>query len=84
MLRIRRRHGLFVFAVIQSGMTTAIAAAIASTPFLGDSTFMAHWLGSWLIAWVAMTPIVLLAAPLIRRLVFALTIASDLDEKART
>jgi len=84
MLRIPRRHGHFVFAVIQSGMTTAIAAAIASAPFLGDSTFMVHWLGSWLIAWTAMTPIVLLAAPLIRRLVFALTIASELDEKART
>ncbi|MDP1748932.1 MAG: DUF2798 domain-containing protein [Reyranella sp.] len=84
MLRIPRHHGHFVFAVIQSGMTTAIAAAIASAPFLGDSAFMAHWLGSWLIAWTAMTPVVLLAAPLIRRLVVALTIASDLDGKART
>lgn len=65
-------------------MTTAIAAAIASSPFLCDSTFMAHWLGSWLIAWTAMTPIVLLAALLIRRLAFALTIASELDEKAQT
>ena len=45
---------------------------------------MVHWLGSWLIAWTAMTPIVLMAAPLIRRLVFALTIASELDEEART
>lgn len=84
MLRIPRHYGHFVFAVIQSGMTTAIAAAIASVPFLGDSTFLVHWFGSWLIAWTAMTPIVLLAAPLIRRLVLALTTASDLDGKART
>ena len=84
MLRIPRRYGHFVFAVIQSGMTTAIAAAIASAPFLSDSTFMAHWIGSWLIAWAAMTPIVLLAAPVIRRLVHALTTASELDERART
>jgi hypothetical protein len=83
MLRIPRRHGHFVFAVIQSGMTTAIAAAIASAPFLGDSTFMVHWLVSWAIAWTAMTPVVLLAAPFIRRLVLALTIAAELDEKAR-
>jgi len=77
MLRIPRRYGHFVFAVIQSGMTSAMAAAIASMPFLGDSTFMVHWLDSWLIAWAAMAPIVILAAPFIRRLVFALTIASE-------
>jgi membrane protein implicated in regulation of membrane protease activity len=84
MLRIPRHYGHFVFAVIQSGMTTAIAAAIASVPFLGDSTFMVHWLGSWLIAWTAMAPIVLLAAPVIRRLVHALTTVSELDKGART
>jgi hypothetical protein len=40
---------------------------------------MVHWLGSWLVAWAAMAPIVLLAAPFIRRLVLALTIASEFD-----
>jgi hypothetical protein len=79
MLGIPRRYGHFVFAVIQSGMTSAIAAAIASTPFLDDSTFLIHWLGSWLVAWTAMVPIVLLAAPIIRRLVLALTTVSELD-----
>ncbi len=79
MLRIPRRHAHFVFAVIQSGITSAIAAAIASAPFLDDATFMIHWLSSWLIAWVAMAPIVLLAAPFIRRLALALTIASEPD-----
>lgn len=79
MLGIPRRYGHFVFAVIQSGMTSAIAAAIASAPFLDDSTFLVHWLGSWLVAWTVMAPIVLLAAPIIRRLVHALTIVSELD-----
>jgi hypothetical protein len=79
MLRIPRRYGHFVFAVIQSGMTSAIAAAIASTPFLESSTFMVHWLAAWLVAWAAMAPIVLLAAPFIRRLVLALTVASEFD-----
>lgn len=79
MLGIPRRYGHFVFAVIQSGMTSAIAAAIASTPFLDDSTFLIHWLGSWLVAWTAMVPIVLLVAPIIRRLVLALTTVSELD-----
>jgi hypothetical protein len=75
MLRIPRRYGHFIFAVIQSGMTSAIAAAIASVPFLEESSFMVHWLGSWMIAWVTMIPLVILAAPLIRRLALALTVA---------
>jgi hypothetical protein len=74
MLRIPRRYGHFVFGVIQSGLTTAIATAIASLPFLAESTFLLHWLGAWVMAWAAMTPIVLLAAPVIRRLVEVLTI----------
>ena len=77
MLRIPRRYGHFVFSVIQSGLTSAIAAAIASAPFISNSTFIAHWLSSWLIAWATMIPVVLLAAPLIRRLVYALTIGSE-------
>lgn len=74
MLRIPRRYGHFVFGVIQSGLTTAIATAIASLPFLAESTFLLHWLGAWVMAWAAMTPIVLLAAPVIRRLVEVLTV----------
>ena len=77
MLRIPRRHAHFVFGVIQAGLTSAIAAAIASVPFLSASDFMVHWLSSWLIAWITMVPVVLLAAPLIRRLVHALTVATD-------
>jgi hypothetical protein len=49
------------------------AAAIASTPFLGQGMFVTNWLKSWVIAWIIMTPFVLLAAPLINRAVAALT-----------
>ena len=77
MLRIPRRYGHFVFAVIQSGMTSAIAAAIACAPFLEESTFLVHWLGSWSVAWAVMIPLVLLLAPFIRRLVLLLTIVSE-------
>ena len=75
MLRIPRHYGHFVFAVIQSGMTSAIAAAIASVPFFEERSFLVHWMSSWLIAWVTMIPIVILAAPLIRRIALALTVA---------
>jgi hypothetical protein len=76
MLRIPRKYGHFVFGVIQAGLTSAIAAGVASVSFFGTFAFVKNWLGSWLIAWMMTVPIVLLAAPGIRRLVLALTIES--------
>ena len=63
MLGIPRRFSHFVFGFIQSGLTCAVAAAIASVPFLEAGTFVSHWLQSWLLAWIMMLPIVLFAAP---------------------
>ncbi|MDB5575814.1 MAG: hypothetical protein JWR80_990 [Bradyrhizobium sp.] len=73
MLGIPRRFSHFVFGFIQSGLTCAVAAAIASVPFLAAGTFVAHWLRSWLVAWIMMLPIVLFAAPAIRSLTHILT-----------
>ena len=73
MLGIPRRYSHFVFGVIQSGLTSAIAAGIASIPFLNEGTFFINWLRAWSIAWVLMIPIVLFAAPAIRRMTHALT-----------
>ena len=72
-LRIPRRHGHFVFGVIQSGLTCLVAAGIASYPDSGTARFIEHWLISWLISWLTMLPLVLLAAPAIRALVNHLT-----------
>jgi hypothetical protein len=55
------------------GLTCAIAAAIASFPFVATGTFVAHWLQSWFVAWIMMLPIVLFAAPAIRSLTHILT-----------
>jgi hypothetical protein len=73
MLGIPRRYSHFVFGVIQSGLTCAIAAAIASYPFFAEGTFVAHWLGAWAVAWLMMIPVVLFAAPAIRHVTHALT-----------
>lgn len=73
MLGIPRRHSHFVFGVIQSGLTTVIAAGIASLPAPSAGQFLMHWLVSWLVAWAAMLPVVILAAPGIRSLAIALT-----------
>ena len=73
MLGIPRRYAHFIFGVIQSGLTSAIAAGIASAPFLAQGTFLMHWLMSWLLSWMLMLPVVVLAAPVIRGLANALT-----------
>ncbi len=62
-----------VFSVIQSGLTCAIAAAIAGVPSLATHDFLAHWLVSWVAAWIMMLPVVLLAAPAIRSISLRLT-----------
>lgn len=73
MFGIPRRHSHFVFGAIQSGLTSLIAAGVASFPSPTFTQFFIHWLVSWLIAWAVMLPIVLLAAPGIRALTVALT-----------
>ena len=70
---IPRRHGHFVFGVIQSGLTCLVAAGIASFPVKGVGAFFEHWLIAWLVSWLTMLPIVLLAAPVIRACVDHLT-----------
>jgi len=73
MLGILRRYSHFVFGIIQSGLTSLIAAGIASFPAGSAMVFFKHWMVSWLIAWAAMLPIVLLAAPAIRAFSLRLT-----------
>jgi hypothetical protein len=73
MLGIPRRYDYFVYGVIQSGLTCAVAAGIASLPFIATGTFVIHWLRSLLVAWIMMLPIVLFAAPAIRYLTQFLT-----------
>ena len=73
MLGIPRRFSHFLYGIIQSGITCAVAAAIACLPFLSTGDFALRWLRSWLIAWVTMLPIVLFAAPAIRGLTHVLT-----------
>jgi hypothetical protein len=73
MLGIPRRLSHFVYGIIQSGLTCAIASAIASHSFVQEGAFFAHWLRSWGIAWLTMLPIVLFAAPFIRKLTNVLT-----------
>ncbi len=73
MLPIPRRHAHFVFGVIQSGLTSFIASGFGSATLMGENGFLKHWMFAWLAAWLIMLPVVLLAAPAIRRLSIVLT-----------
>jgi hypothetical protein len=70
-IAIRRRSSHFLFGLIQSGFTTAVASAIASAPLIHNGLFFSHWqvmdigLGDKIL-------FVLLATPLIRKAVEAM------------
>lgn len=68
-----RRHAHLLFGLIQSGLTTGVASFIASVHWHPFRIAFGHWLASWPVSWLIMVPVVLVAAPIIRRLVTALT-----------
>ena len=47
-MAIPRRYSHFLFGLIQSGFTTAIASAIASASLIHDGLFVSHWVKSWI------------------------------------
>jgi hypothetical protein len=71
--KVPSRYSHLAYGVIQSGLTCSIAASIASISFLDKGYFIQHWLKSWGISWLSMLPVVVLTAPLIRRLVSCIT-----------
>lgn len=73
MPRLPKQYSHFAFGILQSGLTCAIAAAIANVPFISEGTFAGHWLKASLVSWAVMLPVVMVAAPVIRRLVNGLT-----------
>jgi hypothetical protein len=66
---ISERHSHLVFGLIQSAITCAVAAGVASVPLLETGSFAFHWAKAWAISWVSMLPVVILATPFIRALV---------------
>lgn len=73
MRRIPARYTHLLFGVIQSGVTSGTASGIASFDYLEAGTFLTHWIGSWLVSWMLMLPLVVVAAPVIQRVATALT-----------
>jgi hypothetical protein len=82
MLPIPRRYSHYVFGVLQSGLTCAVAAAIATYPFVSEGNFAGRWFQSWLIAWATMLPVVIFAAPFLQKASDALTRDDEASRKA--
>lgn len=72
-IRVSARYGHFVFATMQSGLTSLAASGIASHAFWSSGEFLQRWIQSWLVSWVVILPVVLLAAPLLRSAVTWMT-----------
>jgi hypothetical protein len=81
-LGIPKRHGHLVFGLIQSGITCAVAAAVASWPLMQEGTFTIHWVRAWAISWVTMLPVVIVATPIIRVIVDRLLDCAEVDATA--
>jgi len=73
MFIISRSHSHFVFGVIQSGLTSFVATGIAGFQSSSGDHVLWNWFVSWLLSWVAMSPVVVFAAPYILSLSIALT-----------
>ena len=73
MLPIPRRYAHFLFGVIQSGLTSAIAAAVASTRLPAEASSCGLAVRSCLWRWIFMLPILSFPAPFILRLPILLT-----------
>jgi hypothetical protein len=82
MLFIPRTYSHYLFALMQSGISCGIATAIACHPFLEGGSSGIKWLQSWIMAWIVIAPIVLLLAPIIHRVVRALTSDTHLKDDA--
>jgi hypothetical protein len=73
--RLPSRYAPFAYGIIQAAVTTGVATAIATARITVFSVaWMRDWLVTWAMAWMAILPVVVLAAPLIKRVVRAITI----------
>jgi len=71
---IARRYAPLLFALILSGVMTLLISGLSTWRAVGlTPAFAQLWPGTWLTAWSLAFPLVLVVAPLTRRLVERLT-----------
>lgn len=72
-MAVPRRYAHILFGVIQAGLTSAVASGVAVMAGPGAAPVLQRWLSAWFLSWAMMLPVVVFAAPFIRRAVEALT-----------
>lgn len=71
---IPRRYAPLLFALILSGVMTLLVSGLSTGRAIGlVPDFVQLWLGAWFTSWSIGFPLVLVIAPLTRRLVEKLT-----------
>lgn len=71
---IPARYGPILFGAILSGLMSLLVSGISTFRVTGSGTsFLGDWASSWLAAWPIAFPVVMLAAPLTRKIVRLLT-----------
>lgn len=67
---IARKYSPILFALILSGLMSLLVSGISTWRVSGPGgDFPSLWIGAWLTAWLLAFPLVLLIAPLTRRVV---------------
>lgn len=71
--RFPARFSPVIYGIVQAGLTTAIASAVATFHETGwAGRFLPEWFANWVIAWSVMLPVVILVSPFIKRAVEAM------------
>ena len=67
----------FLFGFLLSGLMSFFVSGVATLRALGPvEGFFGLWIGAWLPSWAVAFPAVLVAAPVVRRIVAAITRAA--------
>jgi Protein of unknown function (DUF2798) len=72
---IPARYAFILFGLILSGLMSCLVSGLSTFRALGmGPDFWMLWLGNWAVSWATAFPIVLVVAPLTRRIVARLTV----------
>ena len=67
---IPEKYGPILFGAILSGLMSLLVSGISTFRAIGPATsFLSIWTSTWLTAWLVAFPVVVLVAPLARKVV---------------
>ena len=71
---IPARYAPILFGFLLSGMMSCLVSGLSTLRAIGwGSAFAGTWMGNWAVSWATAFPVVLVVAPITRRIVVRLT-----------